>query len=239
MERLGLNRTVPTSKKSEQPIASSSAGPDIIEHEEITDGRLLEEKIEEMRRSLPEKDKLTPVTPETFAVWYAKKKKEKAEKQAKKASKREKDIALGRVAMTGRELYDRKRNVFVDDAHADEDAYTRDDEEIATFVASLEEQMRMDAEVNGVEFDEAKFKEERDRILAGIKADRAKLRAGGGLVAKKTSSAVVPVAEDSSSAPPMDALDTTELAEAIDESLFNADELPDDEEEEEDAEAEE
>jgi hypothetical protein len=193
-------------------VAAPSNATPIVEHQDPNEGKMLEDVIEEMRRNLGAN--LTRVTPETFAVWYAKKKKEKADKRQKKMSKREKDIALGRVAMTGRELFERKRNVFVDDERADETTYDRD-EESAVFVASLEEQMRMDAEVNGLEFDEEKFKAERDRMLAIMKSERA---------AKKTGAA-----QASSSAPSGDMnVDSLASAPPIDESLFNEEDLPDD-----------
>lgn len=205
-------------------VAHVPGAVEIVEHEEKTEGRMLEDVIEEMRRNLGAN--LTRVTPETFAAWSAKKKKEKEEKRSKKQSKREKDIALGRVAMTGRELFDRKRNVFIDDERADEAAYTRDDE-AAIFVASLEEQMRMDAESNETEFDVEKFHAERDRILAQIKADRA---------AKRTGAAPIAVATSSSAPSAQINVDSVAAALPIDESLFNEEELPDDLDEEEEEE---
>lgn len=214
---LGLGKTVPK-KTAAAPSAAPSAGPEIVENEQQTEGRMLEDIIEDMRRKLP--PNLTRVTPESFAIWYAKKKKEKADKRQKKMSKREKDIALGRVAMTGRELFDRKRNVFVDDERADEEKYETD-EVGAVFVASLEEQMRMDAEVNGTEFDEEKFKVERDKVLAKLKEERAARTAA---MASMASSA--PTA--SSSAPAPLNVDSLASAPPIDESLFNEDDLPDD-----------
>lgn len=219
MAALGLKDGAPK-KTAAAPTANL---PEIIEHEEMTEGRMLEDKIEEMRRNLP--PNLTKITPESFAVWYAKKKKEKAEKSAKKTSKREKDIALGKVAMTGRELFDRKRNVFIDDDRADDDTYENDDTS-AIFIASLEEQMRLDAESTETEFDEEKFKIERDKILERIKAERA---AKGSSTAPSSSSAPSSSTEaaSSSAAPEID-VNSLAAAPPIDESLFNEDDIPDD-----------
>ena len=214
-------------------MAAPSNAQEIVENEQHTEGRMLEDVIEDMRRNL-NKSNLTKVTPETFAVWYAKKKKEKAEKRMKKTARREKDIALGRVSMTGRELFERKRNVFVDDERADEDKYDND-EVLAVFIASLEEQMRLDAESNGLEFDEEKFKVERDLGIQRIKQER---EAAKNRPAKPTAS----VAPTASSAPSdsfdLSAVDSAAASSAapIDESLFNEDDLPDDLDDEEDEE---
>lgn len=213
---LGL---VPSAPKKTAAVPAAGL-EEIVEHNEITEGQMLEDRIEEMRRNLP--PNLTKVTPESFAVWYAKKKKEKADKNAKKLSKREKDIALGKVAMTGRELFDRKRNVFVDDERADDDTY-ENDETAAIFVASLEEQMRLDAESNETEFDEEKFKVERDKILERIKTER--------LTKANTSASSAPASSSSapsSSAPTDINVDSLAAAPPIDESLFNEDDLPED-----------
>lgn len=229
LARLGLLKTVP--KKTAAPTASSSNENVVDFDNNNPDGRMLEDIIEDMRRKLPANR--TPVTPETFAVWYAKKKKEKAEKSQKKQSKREKDIALGRVAMTGRELFERKRNVFIDDDRADEDHYDKDDT-AAVFVASLEEQMRMDAEVNGVEFDEEKFKVERDKVLQRIKEDRdAKVAKSSSSSSAPNSSSAPPTSDASSANINVDALGTVP---PIDESLFNEEDIPDDIDDEDDEE---
>lgn len=209
---------------------SADAAQEIVENEQMTEGMLLEDRIEEMRRNLAGKTNLTRVTPETFAVWYAKKKKEKAEKRQKKQSKREKDIALGKVAMTGRELFDRKRNVFIDDERADNETYEAD-ELTSVFVASLEEQMRLDAESNGVEFDEEKFLQERDKILEKLKAEKAAKAAASG-ISSAPGASTVPATE---SKKPEDGSDESNInvdslaaAPPIDESLFNEDDIPDD-----------
>lgn len=217
LAQLGIKPAAP--KKTAAPIPMNTNAVEIVEHEEMTEGRMLEDKIEDMRRNLP--PNLTKITPESFAVWYAKKKKEKAEKRAKKQSKRDKDIALGKVAMTGKELFERKRSVFVDDERADDDTY-ENDETTNVFIASLEEQMRLDAESNETEFDEEKFKVERDRILAQIKADRANK-------ASQASSAPSSTPAAATSTAPTD-IDVNSLAAAppIDESLFNEDDIPDD-----------
>ena len=232
LARLGITKTV-----AKKVVAAPSAGPEIVENEQQTEGRMLEDVIEDMRRNL-NKANLTRVTPETFAIWYAKKKKEKAAKNAKKTAKREKDIQLGKVAMTGRELFERKRNVFVDDDRADEDKYDND-EILAVFVASLEEQMKLDAESNGLEFDEEAFKIEREKGIERIKRERAAAKLNPPV--KRTAAVTAAAAATSSSAPPSDDsfnLDSVAAATAIDESLFNEDDLPeefDDEEDDEEA----
>lgn len=45
------------------------------------------------------------------------------ERKAKKAAKRSADIKSGKVAMTGREMYEIKTEVFVDDELGDEEKY--------------------------------------------------------------------------------------------------------------------
>lgn len=221
LARLGIFKTVP--KKTGAASASTSSDQqEIVEQVSNTEGKMLEDTIEEMRRNLG--SNLTPVTPETFAIWYAKKKKEKADKRQKKLSKREKDIQLGRVAMTGRELFDRKRNVFVDDERADDTSYELDED----ITAGLEEQMRMDAEVNGVEFDVEKFKLERDRILAKLKEDKKLGKKTTTVTAAKPTAA--PSTTQTAKEPEAEVAPTG--AAPIDESLFNEDDIPDDLEDE-------
>lgn len=195
LEKLGLFISVPktTTENFEAIKFDENNALPIIEPEQITEGKLLEDTIEEMRKNLG--TNLTPVTPQSFAEWNLKRKKAKEEKNLKKKIKREKDIASGKVSMTGRELYEKKQSLFIDDVKADQEIYKKEED----LIVSLEQQMRLDAESRGEEFDFQQFKQKKDEILKNK---------------EKTHIDII----------------TSIQNLPIDESLFNEEDLPDEEE---------
>mmetsp|Transcript_3665 Transcript_3665/g.10959 ORF Transcript_3665/g.10959 Transcript_3665/m.10959 type:complete len:265 (-) Transcript_3665:1458-2252(-) len=89
----------------------------------------VEDQIEEERAKLKTK---TPVTLELFLQWKEKKRQEKTElssakkKIVNKTNLTKGDLKKGGI-LTGRELFEFNRDVFVDDENADDDVYERDD----------------------------------------------------------------------------------------------------------------
>lgn len=94
----------------------------------------LEDEIENQRQKLVAELKAsgkpgTPVTPETFAAWQEAKRKKKAE-AAKKLVEAElkKKKGKGLAVLSGRDLYEYKRDLFVDDEDGAEESNFGDDE---------------------------------------------------------------------------------------------------------------
>lgn len=88
----------------------------------------LEELIEEERRKLPTTG-LTPVTAESFARWKEEKAKRKAaETEAKRVEEAKKSGSKGYSALSGRALFSYDPALFVDDAGADDEVYSDDEE---------------------------------------------------------------------------------------------------------------
>lgn len=108
---------------------------------------------------------LTPVTKESFAIWKAKKKEEKEEKRKVKVGKRERDIASGKVAMTGRELYESKKDIFVDDNNADETVYDLHE----NLSQAIEEQLKLIEDASGEDWDQDRIQKERLKIEEELK----------------------------------------------------------------------
>ena len=83
--------------------------------------RNLEDEIESQRQAMVESlkksgKKGTPVTPETFKVWQDKKRKRRVEEIKKKVDVelRKKKGGKGLAVLSGRDLYEYKRELFVD-----------------------------------------------------------------------------------------------------------------------------
>lgn len=173
LKALGLFNVVPKKERADVPGSATSAEVGgvqaaVVELEKVDisrkSERTLEDAIEEMRRNLG--SDLTPVTPETFKLWKDKKKREKQERNLSKHSKRERDILVGKVSMTGRELYDRKKVEFVDDEKAYEAIREKED-----WTAGLEQQMRLNAEANGVLFDADEYELEKQKVMKLIQEE--------------------------------------------------------------------
>mmetsp|Transcript_20165 Transcript_20165/g.40848 ORF Transcript_20165/g.40848 Transcript_20165/m.40848 type:complete len:309 (-) Transcript_20165:237-1163(-) len=85
----------------------------------------LEDEIETQRQEMVEKLKAsgkkgTPVTPETFAAWQERKRKKRAEEAKKlvEAEMKKKKGGKGLSVLSGRDLYEYKRDLFKDDDEA-------------------------------------------------------------------------------------------------------------------------
>lgn len=78
-----------------------------------------QKKVEELKKS----GKGTPVTPETFKAWQEKKRRRKAEeaKSLVEAEFKKKKGGKGLAVLSGRALFDYKKELFVDDEGAAED----------------------------------------------------------------------------------------------------------------------
>ena len=104
------------------------------------EGPTLEEIIEEKRAQLSAEG--TPVTLETFMNWKQCKLAEKAE--MKEEEKKEKTKGLSKaqksvgVGMSGRELFEFKPDVFIDDADADDDDEIEEFKRVGAFEAEQE-----------------------------------------------------------------------------------------------------
>ena len=94
----------------------------------------LEDEIESQRQTLVAELKAsgkgTPVNPETFAAWQETKKKRKAdvEKKLVEAELKKKKGGKGLAVLTGRALYEYKRELFMDDEAATDGLEFGDDD---------------------------------------------------------------------------------------------------------------
>lgn len=95
----------------------------------------LEDEIESQRQKKVAELKAsgtgTPVTAETFAAWQEKKRKRKAEEAKKlvEAEMKKKKGGKGLAVLSGRALYEYKRDLFLDDEDAAEDLDFSDEED--------------------------------------------------------------------------------------------------------------
>ncbi|KAL7558446.1 hypothetical protein ACA910_015784 [Epithemia clementina (nom. ined.)] len=98
----------------------------------------LEDEIEDQRQKMVAELKAsgkpgTPVTPESFAIWQESKRKKRQEEARKKveAEMKKKKGGKGLSVLSGRDLYEYKRDLFKDrdDNDDDVDAYNNDDNE--------------------------------------------------------------------------------------------------------------
>lgn len=143
------------------------------------------------------------ITKEAFEKWYAQKKKEEEEKRKVKLSNREKDIASGKTRMTGRELYERKRDIFIDDNDADETVYDLHE----NLKDAVEEQLKLLEDASGEKWDDDRRQKERLKLIESMKRDENKDKINNGTT-------------DNTTTPP-------EKIEIGDESLFVEDDIPD------------
>lgn len=166
LRQLGLLNVVPKSTQNQK--SNTNLQEEIVE--EVP--KSLEEILEELRANL--KGPLTKVTKASFEEWHAKKQAEKAEKRRIKMGKREKDIASGKVAMTGRELYEKKKDIFVDDNNADDDHY----ELYENLNQAIEDQLKLMEDASGETWDQERIQKERLKLeqeMAKSEEDRKKL----------------------------------------------------------------
>ena len=151
------------------------------ESDEEDSGPSLEEIIEEQRAKLTAEG--TPVTLDSFMKWKAKKIQEKAEKKEeqkkeemkkKKLTKQERSLGVG---MSGKDLFDFKPDVFVDDAGAADD--------VDQYLGKGLEEMGEDAELLKPkeedqsafdDFDESAFEDEEEEEIIEVEIAPSKER---------------------------------------------------------------
>mmetsp|Transcript_2083 Transcript_2083/g.3963 ORF Transcript_2083/g.3963 Transcript_2083/m.3963 type:complete len:394 (-) Transcript_2083:97-1278(-) len=125
----------------------------IKEEEEIRErgGIPIEERIEEERAQL--KAPLTPITKESFMAWKEKKRKRKEEEAAKKAKEGNKKSG-GKQLLSGKDLFHKNRELFVDDDGTDapvddtnaEKGDEKGDDAVGETTAALQEKLYLDGD---------------------------------------------------------------------------------------------
>ena len=124
----------------------------------------LEDEIEAKRQKLVMELKAsgkpgTPVTPETFQAWQDKKRKRRAEEAKKlvEAELRKKKGGKGLSVLSGRDLYEYKQELFVDDENAADDIVAGDrlgaNEDLEEVAQKVEQSLFLD-EGADVDFDD-------------------------------------------------------------------------------------
>merc|ERR550525_599679 len=86
----------------------------------------LDELIDRLRIKFADRTDLTPVNPETFAVWMEKREAEKAAKAEEKLKKKLKKKGKQK-GLTGRELFMNDSSIFKDDENAADMTITKDE----------------------------------------------------------------------------------------------------------------
>lgn len=161
-------------------VPKKSAPPPTVQQEQVQNNnaevekvpKTLEDVLEEMRANLTGERVL--ITKEAFEKWKQQKKKEKEEKRKLKASNREKDIASGKARMTGRELYESKKDIFVDDNNADETVYDLHE----NLKDAVEEQLKLVEDASGETWDEDRRQKERLKLIESMKRNENKVNNG-------------------------------------------------------------
>lgn len=119
----------------------------------------LEDEIESKRQKLVMELKAsgkpgTPVTPETFNIWQDKKRKRRAEEAKKlvEAELKKKKGGKGLSILSGRDLYEYKKELFVDDENAADDIVASDrlgaNEELEEVAQKVEQSLFLDEEAD-------------------------------------------------------------------------------------------
>lgn len=119
----------------------------------------LEDEIESKRQKLVMELKAsgkpgTPVTPETFKIWQDKKRKRRAEEAKKlvEAELKKKKGGKGLSILSGRDLYEYKKELFVDDENAADDIVASDrlgaNEELEEVAQKVEQSLFLDEEAD-------------------------------------------------------------------------------------------
>jgi hypothetical protein len=98
------------------------------------DGSRLEERLEAEREALKERTDLTPVTEESFLAWRERKKAEAAAKEKQRLA----DAKSGKGKLRGWDLWQEKKELFVDDEDGEE-AYVKEFDDAALFEGDGEE----------------------------------------------------------------------------------------------------
>jgi len=175
--------------------------------EEKSEGISIEELIEQKRAELSAQPNLTPVTLETFVKWKKRKLREKAENEKKEADKKKDKVKQGMtVGLSGREMFTFNPKMVGDEDEDGEDGEAFD-------MADREQEEDDGVKVHEIKFDEFGIMEDGvdestaaqlDKLTKGSKAAEA----GG------ASSAAASADPDGAAA-----------AAAIDEDLFNDEDL--------------
>jgi len=190
--------------------------------EEKSDGISIEELIEQKRAELSAQPNLTPVTLETFVKWKKRKLREKAENEKKEADKKKDKAKAGiTLGLSGREMFS-----FNPTMAGDED----DDEEGEAFNMADRENDDDDdgVKVHEIKFDEFGIMEDGTAVLeSSSTAQHSKLRNGGGAADddQKPSSSATAAAASTSSAATAGGAAAAAIDDAIDEDLFNDEDL--------------
>lgn len=111
---------------------------DDFDEVEYDEGRL-EEQLEMARESIKRRDDLHPVTEESFKAWREKKKADAAAKEQKRLEA----AKAGKGKMRGWDLWQAQKELFVDDADADEE-YTKEFDDAALFEGDDDEEYDLD-----------------------------------------------------------------------------------------------
>eukprot|EP01062_Namystynia_karyoxenos_P033320 TRINITY_DN2451_c1_g1_i2.p3 TRINITY_DN2451_c1_g1~~TRINITY_DN2451_c1_g1_i2.p3 ORF type:complete len:293 (+),score=164.66 TRINITY_DN2451_c1_g1_i2:92-970(+) len=198
-------------KKKEEVSAAAAAAAERGEYlwtaddfEEVEhDAARLEEQLEEEREALAGRTDLTPVNEKTFQKWWADKQKRLAKEREAERKKMVRQFKLTGGGISGRQLFEHDASIFVDDADAFDTIEKEEDEEW--------ERAKREAE------------ERQAQLAAGAAAGPAPGAAAGAAAAAGPARHADPAAAAAGAAD----------AAAEDEALFDGEDLPDEDEDEE------